>query len=97
MLLDFNIKTGTRFSLQDKRLFEISEVDITRVHFISIILTKEGKEKTLTQNVCVWGGGGGGGGEVGVACLHASFSLKFCACYKIPGRKIFTRRLYCIT
>ena len=27
----FHVKTGTRFSLRDKRLFEISEVDITRV------------------------------------------------------------------
>ena len=30
-LLDFHVKTGTRFSLRDKRLFEISEVEITRV------------------------------------------------------------------
>ena len=28
---DLHIKTGTRFSLRDKRLFEISEVKITRV------------------------------------------------------------------
>ena len=32
--LDFNFKTGTRFSLRDKRLFEISEVEITKVHCI---------------------------------------------------------------
>ena len=31
LLLDFRIKTWTRFSLRVKRLFEISEVDITRV------------------------------------------------------------------
>ena len=31
LLLDFHVKTGTRFSLQDKRLFEISKVKITRV------------------------------------------------------------------
>ena len=31
LFLDFHIKTGTRISLQDKRLFEISEVEITRV------------------------------------------------------------------
>ena len=30
-LLHFHVKTGTRFSLRDKRLFEISEVEITRV------------------------------------------------------------------
>ena len=31
LLLDFPVKTGARFSLQDKRLFEISEVNITGV------------------------------------------------------------------
>ena len=31
LILDFNVKTGTRISLRDKRLFEISEVEITRV------------------------------------------------------------------
>ena len=34
MLLDFHVKAGTRFSLRDKRLFEISEVEITRVNCI---------------------------------------------------------------
>ena len=34
MLLDFHVKAGTRFSLRDKRLFEISEVEITRVNSI---------------------------------------------------------------
>ena len=34
-LLDFHVKTGTRFSLHDKRLFEISKVKITRVYCIS--------------------------------------------------------------
>ena len=29
--LDFYVKTGIRFSLRDKRLFEITEVEITRV------------------------------------------------------------------
>ena len=28
LLLDFHVKTGTRFSRRDKRLFEISEVEI---------------------------------------------------------------------
>ena len=32
MLLDFRIQAGTRFSLRDKRLFEISEFEITRVN-----------------------------------------------------------------
>ena len=31
LILDFCIKTRTRFSLRDKRLFEITEVEITRV------------------------------------------------------------------
>ena len=37
LLLDLqnvNIKTGTSFSVRDKRLFEINEVEITRVHCI---------------------------------------------------------------
>ena len=29
--LDVHVKTGTRFSFQDKRLFEMREVEITRV------------------------------------------------------------------
>ena len=33
-MLDFYVKTRTRFSLRDKRLFEISEVEITRVDCI---------------------------------------------------------------
>ena len=31
LMLDFYVKTGTKFSLRDKRLFEITEVEITRV------------------------------------------------------------------
>ena len=31
LMLDFYVKTRIRFSLQDKRLFEIIEVEITRV------------------------------------------------------------------
>ena len=38
LLLDFYVKTGIRFSLRDKRLFEITEVEITRV---DCILSKE--------------------------------------------------------
>ena len=34
LILDFYIKTGIRFSLRDKRLFEITEVEITRVDCI---------------------------------------------------------------
>ena len=35
LMLDFYVKTRTRFSLRDKRLFEITEVKITRVDCIS--------------------------------------------------------------
>ena len=35
LMLDFCVKTGIRFSLRDKRLFEITEVEITRVDCIS--------------------------------------------------------------
>ena len=34
LMLDFNVKTGIRFFLRDKRLFEITEVEITRVDCI---------------------------------------------------------------
>ena len=32
LMLDFYVKTGIRFSLRDKRLIEITEVEITRVN-----------------------------------------------------------------
>ena len=35
LMLDFYLKTGIRLSLRDKRLFEITEVEITRVDCIS--------------------------------------------------------------
>ena len=31
LMLDFYVETGIRFSLRDKRVFEITEVEITRV------------------------------------------------------------------
>ena len=42
MLLDFHVKAGTRFSLRDKRLFEISEVEITRVNCIFMMESMQG-------------------------------------------------------
>ena len=36
-MLDFYVKTRIRFSLRDKRLFEITEVEITRVDCTSIL------------------------------------------------------------
>ena len=37
LMLDFYVKTGIKFSLRDKRLFEITQVEITRVDCISIL------------------------------------------------------------
>ena len=37
LLLDFHVKIGTRISLWDKRLLEISKVEITRMDCISIL------------------------------------------------------------
>ena len=34
LMLDFYVKTGIRFSLRHKRLFKITEVEITRVNCI---------------------------------------------------------------
>ena len=34
LMLDFYVKTGVRFTLRDKRLFEITEVEIKRVDCI---------------------------------------------------------------
>ena len=39
-MLDFYVKTRIRFSLRDKRLFEITEVEITRVDCIMMYLVK---------------------------------------------------------
>ena len=35
LMLNFYVKTGIRFSIRDKRLFEITEVEITRVDCIT--------------------------------------------------------------
>ena len=45
LMLDFYVKAGIRFSLRDKRLFEITEVEITRVDCISKV-----KGKTRIRN-----------------------------------------------
>ena len=47
LMLDFYVKTGIRFSFRDKRLFEITEVEITRVDCIfnfGTLRVKLGKE-----------------------------------------------------
>ena len=41
LLLDFLVETGTRFLVRDKRLFEISEVEITRVDCIFTLYLSE--------------------------------------------------------
>ena len=46
LMLDFYVKTGIRFSLRDKRLFEITEVEITRVDCSFLI------GKLLVINTC---------------------------------------------
>ena len=45
LMLDFCVKTGIRFSLRDKRLFEITEVEITRV---DCIVCSKGQWYSLT-------------------------------------------------
>ena len=42
LFLDFHVKTGTRISLRDKWLFEIREVEITRVDCISVAKVSPG-------------------------------------------------------
>ena len=54
MLVDLCIKTGTRFSHEDKRLFEISEVKITRVDCtckLDIVLARTVNILTLNKLV----------------------------------------------
>ena len=43
LILDFCVITGTRFFLRDKRLFEITEVEITRVDCINSKSAKNNK------------------------------------------------------
>ena len=45
-VLRFHVKTGTRISLRNKRLFEISEVEVTRVDCIRV----REKEKNICLN-----------------------------------------------
>ena len=54
LMLDFYVKPGIRFSLRDKRLFEITEVEITRVNCISELHTVP-PDKTMFQKVHVNG------------------------------------------
>ena len=47
LMLDFYVKTGMRFSLRDKRLFELTEVMITKVDCISYVEGVEGRAMVL--------------------------------------------------
>ena len=46
LILDLYVKRGVRFSLQDKRLFEITEVEIMRVDCICIYVYLEVPRRT---------------------------------------------------
>ena len=54
LILNFCVKTRTRFSLRDKRLFEIIEVELTRVDCISggqsSLPLSSLSDKILTEN-----------------------------------------------
>ena len=54
LLVDFCVRTGIRFSLRDKRLFEISEFEITGVDCKSMggIYGHGGYPDLLTVTVC---------------------------------------------
>ena len=41
LILDFYVKTRIRFSLRDKRLLEITEVEITRVNCILLVVLEK--------------------------------------------------------
>ena len=45
LMLDFYVKTGIRLSLRDKRLSEITEVEITRVNCISVFIGPSSREE----------------------------------------------------
>ena len=52
LILDFYVKTRIGFSLRDKRLFEITEVEITRVdciNFSKIIETTHNTSNSYTR------------------------------------------------
>ena len=57
LLLDVHIKAGTRFSLRDKQLFKISEVEIAKVNCIceymrfTVMFRSQGKERLRRPNI----------------------------------------------
>ena len=51
LMLDFYVKTGIRFSLRDRPLFEITEVEITRVDCISKTSSAENERVASPESV----------------------------------------------
>ena len=49
LMLDFYVKTGIRFSLRDKRLFEINKVEITRVDCIDNLYWEKSSYSRITE------------------------------------------------
>ena len=54
LMLDFCAKTRRLFSLRDKRLFEITEVEITRVDFNLILTNCADSPGSLTLHYASW-------------------------------------------
>ena len=46
LMLDFYVKIRIRFSLRDKRLFEVTEIEITRVDCMNTLIYKMKLKKT---------------------------------------------------
>ena len=52
LMLDFYVKTGIRLSLRDKRLFEITEVEITRLNCtvnVSVLLQPDDRLRQVNM------------------------------------------------
>ena len=56
VMLDFYVKTRIRFSLREKRLFEITEVEVTRVDctYIFVNIRTEVKARAGKANIISW-------------------------------------------
>ena len=50
LMLDFHVSAGTRFSLRDKWLFEISEFEITRVNCSYIAMLRNNQKKSCRRS-----------------------------------------------
>ena len=53
LMLDFYVKTGIRFSLRDKRLFEITEVEIMRVDCILLVMINKRTEMSSIHLISI--------------------------------------------